>query len=253
MNDYSLKDLLRPIVFALFLAIFLLVGARLIPWSGVNWGQIEFGTAPTITVTGEAKLKQKSQIATFSAGVTVYNDDKQIAINEVNSKMTQTIEEVKKLGIDQKDIQTQQVSTYEQQDRLLLTYPEQIVPGKWLATNSISIILRNVDNASKLTDTLNRSGATEVTGPNFSLDPDQDNDSELMELAVKDAKQKAEKTAQAVGRKLGKVITVNEGFSGPIYPMAFDLAKGSGREQSAPIEPGTQTATKTVNVVFELR
>ena len=76
--------------------------------------------------------------------------------------------------------------------------------------------------------------------------------SQLLQQAVEDAREKAEITAAAAGRKLGKVITVSE--SGVVSPMYYRGMEAMGGDvASAPIEPGTQTSYKNVTVIFELR
>lgn len=223
----------------------------MIPWSKVNWGKIEFLPGSTITVTGEAKQQEASQIATFTAGVTVTNEDKDEAIDEVNTKMAKLIEDVKNFGIDEEDIQTQNVSIFQEPDDdevLLYRQPEKT--KGWMVSNSIEITLRDVDRASELADLLNNSEATNINGPRFSLDDTATAQQDLLQEAIEDARAKAQKVAQASNRKLGKIITVTEG--GTTYPMpltAFEKADSS----ITPIEPGTETVYKTVTVVFELR
>jgi hypothetical protein len=84
------------------------------------------------------------------------------------------------------------------------------------------------------------------------LDEDNKAANGLFDEAIKDAKTKAESMAKASGRKLGKVLNVTEGASSSgVYPM-YDRAMGAGGV-AAPIEPGSQTVSKTVTVVWELR
>lgn len=240
-------------------AVIILIGALFLPWSWVNWGKIELGQAPTITVTGTSQEDVKSEIATFTAGVTATNKDKDTAVNEVNTKMTGIVEEVKKFGIAESDIQTRNVSTYQQTDKPeILIYPPRSGTSTgemvWVANNSLEIKLRDVSNASQLTDLLNSSGATEVNGPNFTLDTDRD-DSDLLASAVEDARKKAEKVAKASGRRLGKVITVSETgyYPTPILERAVGVGMGGDTTVPSPVEPGTQTSYKSVTVVFELK
>jgi len=230
------------------LAILFLAGVYFIPWSRVNWGKIEFLPAGTITVTGQAKRDEASQIANFNASVTASNDEKQTAIDEVNTKMAEIIQKVKEFGIDEKDIQTQNVSVYENPAMEILIYPPQKRSLRWTANNSLEIKLKDVNRASQLADLLNATGATSVSGPNFSLDDTQEAETALLAEAIENAREKAEKVAQASGRKLGKVITVSEGGSPiGIYPT-MERAMST-----TPIEPGTETVYKSVTVVFELR
>ena len=226
--------------------------------AGFSWGKVEFLPASTITITGEAKSDQKSETATFSAGVTASNDDKQTAINEVNTKMNEVIAKVKAFGIDEKDIKTQYVSTYENPQAEAIPYCptcSRTTTAKWQASNSIEIKLNDVSKATALTDLLNQSGANSISGPNFGLVDANKSSDDLMTEAIADARQKAEKVAKAAGRRLGKVITVSESGYSPVYPMMTLEAKGRAGDMSvpSPIEPGTQTVYKSVSVVFELR
>ena len=225
--------------------VILIALCLLIPWEHVNWGKISILPASTITVTGEAKKDELPQIANFSASVTATNVNKQTAINEVNTQMTKIIQAVKDFGIDQKDIQTQQVSVYQTKEERLS------VKDVWQASNSISIKLRNINQASALTDLLQQSNTTNVYGPNYSLDDTTQAQVDLLSKAIDNAREKAEKIAVASKRKLGKIITVSEG--GTVIPGPVFRAMSVAETISTPVEPGTETVYKSVTVTFELK
>src|SRR3989344_7683013 len=103
-----------------------------------------------VTVIGEAKSEQKTQVATFNAGVMVVLNDKDGAVAEVNSKMELIIKSVKEFGVDANDIKTQSLSIYKQ---------EQPTNGEWRISNDISIKLRDIGKASELADLLTKSRA----------------------------------------------------------------------------------------------
>jgi len=235
-----------------FIGIFLAV-IYFTPWSKINWGKFEVLPGSSITVTGQSKQDVKNQIARFSAGVTISHDDKRTAIDQVNTKMTAVIKAVKDFGIEDKDIQTQSVSVNQinPPDREILSYPPRPrnEEKQWRASNSISLVLRDIDKASELTDLLHQLEATNVHGPNFSLDDTQSLEADLLASAVEDARSKADKLAKASGRKLGKVLTINESgtsFPTPVFRMAAETV------DSAPVEPGSGRISKTVTVTFEL-
>lgn len=210
----------------------------------------------TITVTGEAKADKASQIAHFSASVSVFNADKQSATNEVNTKMESLIKSLKDFGIDSKDIQTQQVSVSETGGgpEIMIYPPHPRGESKgWQASNSITLTLRNIDKASGLTNLLQSSGATDVSGPSFSLDDTGKIKTDLLAKAIEDAKTKAAKAAVAGGRKLGKMITVNEGYSSNPMPLFRAGVAKMEIAADAPVEPGTERFSQTVTVVFELK
>lgn len=229
------------------LSILLIVAAFVLPWNRINWGKIQYTQTEVVSVTGEANSKQKNQIASFTAGVNIIKDNKEEAVAEVNKKTSDLIESVKQFGIPAADIKTQNMSVYQQQDAYRTD-----VNNKWSVNNSVEIILRDVDKASALADVLNKSGANNVYGPNFRFDDTKNIENTLFDEAMKNAREKAELIAKASGRSLGKVISVSEGSSGSsIYPM-MDKAMGLGGG-GAPVEPGTGTVSKSLNVVFELK
>ena len=217
------------IIFGLIFLLAALVGSWFTPWSQPR---------AMITVTGEAKQAVANQIANFNVSVTQTNKDKQVAVEAVNQEMDKIIKTVKELGIEAKDITTQNVSVFE-------------IKKQWQARNSLEIILRNIDQAQALADLLQGFPLAQVSGPGFSVDDTNAADADLLTEAVADAREKAAKVAAASGRKLGKVITVSETGSYPIYR---GLEAASSRDAvSTPIEPGSSQMSQIVTVVFELK
>lgn len=245
----GIKKLKKRITTSVLLLATILIGVFVIPWKYVNWGKIEILPASTITVSGEATLEEKSQIATFTAGVTVINDDKEIAVSEVNQAMTDIAEIVKTFGVAEEDIQTRNLSVYQTQELFIEKEARKALLGQWRANNTIEITLRDVNRASAFADLLNESEATNVYGPNFSLDDTQDLEVVLLEEAINNAREKAEKIAVSSDRKLGKIVTVSEGAQ-QTSGIFGGLPEAGG---DTPIEPGTETVYKTVTVTFELR
>lgn len=225
--------------------ILVLILVWVIPWNKVNWGKITWQQAEVVTVVGEAKSQEKNQIANFSAGVMAQNMDKNKAITEVNTKMDDLVRAIKDFGVNAADIKTQSLSYYQEPKGGQN-------PGQWQVNNTMGIILRDISKASDLADLLARSGANNVYGPNFSMEDTNTVEKSLYDAAIKDAKDKAESIASASGRKLGRVVSVNDGGSiGSVYPMYTKLDSGMGG--GAVTEPGSTTVYKSLTVTFELR
>ncbi len=229
----------------------LLVVCWFFPWNKINWGKISMVPTELVSVTGEAKSAQTNQIASFSAGVDAVNENKDTAVKEVNSKVEAMIKAVKDFGIKDADIKTQNLSIYQNEESYWDNGVQKSRKGQWRVSNSIEITLRQIDQAAKLADLLTNSGANNVYGPNFRLDDTSDAEKGLFDAAMADAREKAELIAKSSGRKLGKVISVTEGgATNNIYPQYLKGDMGGG---GAPIEPGSSTVYKNLNVVFELR
>ena len=223
-----------------------------LPLYRVNWGRFSMLPAATITVTGQSQGSVQNQIASYNATVTSINADKQKATDETNTKMTALIKSVKDFGIPETDIKTENISVSQIPDVQTMIYPPRpsnANAGDWQATNSISITLKDVTKASALSDLLNKSGATNIYGPTFTVDTSTTSDADLLAKAVVDAKTKAQSIATASGVTLGRVINVQENEANRIYPLA-QTAKDAG-SSATPVQPGTSTLYKTVTVVFE--
>lgn len=232
---------------------FVLAASYFFPWKDINWGKVEFLQPETVTVIGTAKTEEKNQIATFMAGVSFVSDSKDQAVSFVNKKVDEIIAELVKFGIEKSDIKTENLSIYQQEEQYWDQEAgrEKTRPGQWRASNNVSIILRDVDKASELADVLAKTGATNVYGPNFSLEDTKDIESSLLKDAIEDARKKAESIAASSGKKLGGIVSVSESGAQPYYPVYREAMGGGGG--GAPVEPGSATVYKSVTVVFELK
>lgn len=227
-------------------------GLFLLPWRLVNWGQVSWVPAQTVTVTGEAKTEVKNQLASFSAGVDVINNDKNEATKEINTKMAELVKAAKDFGVEENDIKTQNLSYYQQEESYYEGGVQKFRKGQWRVSSSIEMKLRNIERATELAGILANSGANNVYGPNFQLDETGEAENGLFDEAMSKAKAKAEIAAKAAGRNLGRVISVSEGVAtGNGMPIYRSMAEGGGG--GAPMEPGSGTVYKSVTVVYELR
>src|SRR3989344_355246 len=161
------QSLLPTLLFALFLSVFLVGGAFIMPWQSVHWGKVELTPSATVTVTGIAESQERSQIANFSAGVTAVNDNKDTALSEVDQKVTAIIAAVKNFGIAPEDIKTQNLNVYQSEEQFYEDGVSKMRPGQWRVNNTIEIKVREVDRAQELAAVLTQSGANNIYGPNF--------------------------------------------------------------------------------------
>jgi uncharacterized protein YggE len=244
----SKVDKVELIAIIAFGCIILLMGLYFVPWKYVTWGRFKVSPADTISVVGEAKTTLKNQKATFSAGVNVVSDNKDTAVSDVNRKVQTIIDAVKIFGVPADDIKTQNLNVYQGEETYYEEGIQKARPGQWRVSNTVEITLSDVDRAQALADIITKSGATTMYGPNFSIDDTTDMESELIDQALKNAREKALKVATSTGRKLGKMVNFTEGYQAvPVYRMEGGGAAGGGG-----IEAGTGTVSKTVTVTYEL-
>ncbi len=246
------SSVLISVLRGLLFIVILLAAAFFFPWRNINWGRVELSPPRLITVTGEASERQQNQVAQYTAGVSAVNDNKDKAVAEVNQAMSKLVTQIKEFSIEDKDIQTQNLSIYQGEETFYAEGQPKQRPGQWRVNNSVTITLRDINRAEALTKLLSDSGANNVYGPNFTIDSEKRPQDELLAQAIADARKKAEVMAAASGSGLGKIVSVSEGIApgyvGPIFSARLDGAGGG----ASPVEPGSSLVTKTVIVTFAL-
>jgi|WetSurSiteA1Bulk_404760.scaffolds.fasta_scaffold00041_27 uncharacterized protein len=221
-----------------------------IPFKDIKWGKIQLSTPETVTVSGSAKTQIKSQVASFSAGVSSTKDSKQEAIDEVNKKMESITQVAVDFGIDKNDIKTENLSVYQGEESYWEDGKQKTRPSQWHVNNSLSIKLRDTAKASEFAAELFKTEATNVYGPNFTVENQDEVETSLMQEAIKDARNKAEIMAIAGGKKLGGIVSIQESGSS-ISPVSYSLKEAGGGGPA--VEPGSSTVSKDIMVVFELK
>lgn len=239
-------------IFAAFAVFLLFAGTYFFPWKDINWGKVELAPAQVVTVTGEAKTQERSQVASFTAGVNAVNDNKDTAIAEVNQKIDAIIQSLTTFGIPKEDVKTQNLNVYQTEETYYEEGRQKSRLGQWRVSNSIEVKLKDVNRASELANLLSGSGANNVYGPNFSVEDTTEVEKGLLEEAINDAKEKAEIIAKASNRQLGGIVTISEGYQPLSYiaPLGFEGGRGGG---GADLQPGSATVAKTVTVTFSLK
>jgi uncharacterized protein YggE len=214
-----------------------------------SFGMLAFGKGDYVTVMGTSKTTQGNQIATFTAGISTLNSDKNAAVAEMTRKSTEILAAVKNFGIPDADIKTDNINIY--QDQTYDQTEQKYVLGDWRATESVEIKLRDITKATDLT-TLLSSISDSLYGPNFAVDSKSTDESSLLVGALVDARAKADAVAKASGKKLGNMTNFFEGTAAnnsltPVY-------SAGGMGGGAPIVvPGSTDITKTVTVTYRLR
>jgi uncharacterized protein YggE len=221
-------------------AIFALTGCTSAP-SG--------GSAPdTVTALGTGTGSATPDTAEISLGVTSVAKDRLTAQNSASKTAAGIIDAVKAAGIDAKDIQTGQISLNEQYGSTGST-----IVG-YQAMQSIDVKTKSLDKVSAAISAATNAGATNVSGPTFTLSDANAARIDAIGKAMADAKARAEAMAKAAGRTLGRVISVTEAPSNQVGPV-FDTAASAGAVKSVPVpvQPGQVDTQTQLTVVFALQ
>jgi len=227
-----------------------------------KWGPaINFNTTTQakgdpFVVSGEGKVTVTPDIAKITVGIQENGTSLKQVQDSVNKKSKTLTDALKKLGIADSDIKTVSYNVYPQYD---FTNIVQNITGYQVSTN-YEVTIKNFDIINNAIVTSTTSGANVVGGINFQLSDATQKQKlqDARDLAVKDAKDKADGLAKAAGITLGKVINVSENqnnnvvrqFALPVAGGGVDLQKSIAPPQ---VQPGQTEIDVTISLSYEVR
>jgi uncharacterized protein len=204
------------------------------------------------SVSGEGKVTVTPDIATITVGVLANGPTVKQVKNDLNAKINAVSEAVKKLGVSDKDIQTNNYSIYPTYD---YRSNVQKITG-YSANTNLLIKVRDLDKVNDVLDTATEKGANTVGGVSFDIEDKTKAQNDAREKAVAEAKRKAQEASRIAGFRLGKIVNYAESFgnSPRAYPVAMEKAMDSGIGGGAPtqVEPGSQEINITVSLSYQL-
>ena len=202
--------------------------------------------APQITVIGSGTIEATPDTATVNIGVETNAPSTQEALNQNNQQTQAVIDQIKNLGVDEKDIQTSGFNIYPTYN----TDGQQITG--YNVSNTVTVKIRDLANAGTLLDQVVSAGANRIYGISFSVDDPTALYDQAREAAVAEARARAEKMAKAAGVSVGKVLVITESLGST--PVVMPIAAGMMADASkVALQPGSSSFTAQVQVTFELR
>lgn len=220
----------------------------------------------TFTVLGEGKVVAVPDIAQISVGVLTEGGKNLADLQKQNTeKINRVVSYLKEQGIDQKDIKTEYYSIsprYQSTPYPLYSqiYPEIIRPCVssseiigYSISQTISVKVRDLSKAGDILAGAVERGANTVYGPNFTIEDPISLQNKAREEAIKQAIEKAKSMSKAGEFRIGKLVSINEGFSGPIPYGLESISKEAGGAGGPILEPGSQEVIINVVLIYEIR
>ena len=176
---------------------------------------------------------------------------------------------LKSNNVADKDIKTTNASFYPKYEYRYTAQPQIACPQGncptpignnvivgYTSSESITVKIRNTDDAGKIIEGLGTLGVSNLDGPNFAIDKEDALKDNARKLAIDDAKAKAKVLEKDLGIRLGKITSFSENGN---YPTPM-YAKGAMVESiSAPsaapavIPTGENTISSDVTITYEIK
>lgn len=233
--------------------------------------------ANVVTVSGIGEVTAVPDIASFSFSVTETAKQVSDAQNNASKKMNKIIDALKAMSILEKDIKTTGYNTYPKYDYQRSVCPPTPAPmmgsvssysypctdGKQVLTGyevsqTITVKVRKMADAGAALSKVGDLGAQNISGLNFVIDDIEKVQAEARDLAIQDAKAKAEKLAKSLGVKFSRITSF---YENGVYPQAYgyggDMMNAkvmSADAVSIPqIPTGENKITSNVSITYEIK
>jgi len=207
---------------------------------------------PVIELNIYESVAAEPDMVTIGAGVSTEARTATEALRANSAEMVKVIDQLKKLGVAERDIQTTGINLnamydYDQDAR------RQVFRG-YQASNRVSVKLRKIDETGRVLDALVAAGATDLNGPSFGLENDEPAKDAARKRALERAKARAEDYARQLGYASARVLAISESMSGssPMPERAMMRASADMVAAAPPVQPGMVQTGISITIQYEL-
>lgn len=204
--------------------------------------------AAPFSVTGEGSVFVKPDEAKATFSITSNAQTVAKAQSDADSVIQTLTKNLASLGVSDKDIQTTQYSVYPQYSQNL----SQNITG-YSATVQIEVTFRDFDKLNQALSVAASSGANMIGQVSLTVSDEERAKAEdkAREIAVQNAKDKAQKIANVSGLRLGKITNVTENNQRPPIVMPLAAGESQGKISGPQINPGETKITDSVTLSYE--
>jgi uncharacterized protein YggE len=209
-------------------------------------------SGPVLELSIYESVAAEPDMVTIGAGVSTEARTATEALRLNSAEMVKVIDQLKRLGVPERDIQTTGINLnamydYDQQAR------NQVFRG-YQASNRVSVKLRQIAETGRVLDALVAAGATDLNGPSFGLENDEPAKDAARRRALERAKARAEDYAHQLGYAGAKVLAISESMSGssPMPERAMMRASADMVAAAPPVQPGMVSTGISITIQYEL-
>ena len=215
--------------------------------------QVEItSNGPVIELSVFESITAEPDLVTIGAGVTSEAPTAVAAMRQNAAQMQRVIDRIKALGVDEKDIQTTGINLNARYDYDRDTQTN--VFRGYQVSNRVSVKLRDVQATGETLDALVSAGATDLSGPSFSIEDDTAAKDAARESAVKRAQERAEAYARMYGYDGVTVLSISEAMQGRVSAPEPEMRMAADAIQmtASPVQPGMVSTGVNITVKYAM-
>ena len=202
-----------------------------------------------VEATGEGEVIVPPDQAMLSLGVTTDAPTAKQALDDNARTMTAVLAALEQAGFKAPDVATRAVSLTPLTD---YKTPEQPRIVGYRANNTVQVKSRDAAAIGRALDAGVKAGANVSGGIAFTLADPRTAETQALRLAVQDAQRRAGAMADALGKRLGRVVEVRTmDIDRPLPRMEMTMARRA--DAATPIEPGVITVRARAVLKAEIR
>ena len=224
-------------IFAIALALAMLMGVSALADGG------------ELKVSGSGTVYMQADRASASLGVDLTGEDLGELQQRANNTVAAVVEALTAAGLNEENISTNYIYISPRYDYSGDT--ERLIG--YTINNSLTISTDQIDNIGTYIDAAFAAGANSFDSISFSVADDSEARMQALELAVKDAQQKAEVIAAAAGMSLSKIEEIAEGAQIDAYSNSTAGMARYSIAETAAMDAGTTVRAARVNVTASVQ
>jgi uncharacterized protein YggE len=203
----------------------------------------------TVEATGEGEVTLPPDQAMLSLGVTTDAPTAKQALDDNARVMTDVLAALTQAGFTPPDVATRAVSLTPLMD---YKSPEQPRIVGYRANNTVQVKTKDPASIGRALDAGVKAGANVSGGIAFSLADPRAAETQALRLAVQDAQRRAAAMADALGKRLGRIVEVRTLELDRPVPR-FEATMARRADVPTPIEPGLITVRARAVLKGEIR
>ncbi|MEM1197419.1 MAG: SIMPL domain-containing protein [Pseudomonadota bacterium] len=206
---------------------------------------------PVIELRITESFEAEPDVVTIGAGVSTDAATAVEALRANSLQMQSVIDQIKALAVDAKDIQTTGINLNARYEYERPANKRRFVG--YTASNRVSVTLRKIEGTGEALDALVAAGATDLSGPSFSVEDDTAAKAQARARAFERAKTRVEEYAALLDYDTYRVLEINESVQGrsPIYAESLRAVR-SDVAAAPPVEPGLVSTGVSITIKYEL-
>ena len=216
--------------------------------------QTAYAPVRTLSVNGIGKIVLVPDMAYINIGVRNEDIDVTSALAINNDMASRIAEALKAKGVDEKDVQTTNFNVYPTQkyDNM-----GNITSTAFVVENTINIKVNKLADLGALLDEAIHAGANNIYGIQFDIKDRQIVLDQARDLAIADAKARAQAVASVAGVELVQIQSINVSTPSYVQPYGAYGMGGGGyakeMDSSVPVSAGQLEVTFEASLVYEIK